>query len=65
MKTFLVSTDSRDSTVGGQMQDNDFETLFALIDEDGDGIIDFAEFSAFMGHIKTNIDQQVDKYAEP
>ena len=46
------------------MKDNDFETLFALIDEDGDGSIDFAEFSAFMGHIKRNIDQQADKFAE-
>ena len=47
------------------MKEGDFETLFALIDEDGNGDIDFAEFSAFMGHIKGNIDQQVDKYADP
>ncbi len=46
------------------MKENDFETLFALIDEDGDGSIDFAEFSAFMGHIKSNINQQVDNFAE-
>jgi len=60
MKNFITTSD----TAGGQMKEGDFETLFALIDEDGNGDIDFAEFSAFMGHIKGNIDQQVDKYAE-
>jgi Ca2+-binding EF-hand superfamily protein len=65
MKAFLVeSSNVRDSilknSVGGQMKDYDFETLFALIDEDGSGDVDFAEFSAFMGHIKENIDTQVE-----
>jgi hypothetical protein len=60
MKHFIMTSDSG----GGQMKDSDFETLFALIDEDGGGDIDFAEFSAFMGHIKTHIDQQADKYTE-
>lgn len=44
----------------GEMKDSDFEALFALIDEDGSGEIDFTEFSAFMGHIKSNLDAQVD-----
>lgn len=60
MKNFIMTSDSG----GGQMKDSDFDILFALIDEDGNGDIDFAEFSAFMGHIKTNIDQQADTYAE-
>jgi len=61
MKTFIVSSDSG----GGQMKEGDFETLFALIDEDGGGDIDFTEFSAFMGHIKSNIDKQTGKFEEP
>lgn len=61
MKTFIMNSDS----AGGQMKEGDFEILFALIDEDGNGNIDFTEFSAFMGHIKGNIDQQADKFAEP
>lgn len=46
------------------MQDRDFETLFALIDEDGSGQVDFTEFSAFMGHIKENIDAQAENFNE-
>ena len=60
MKAFLVTTDvinaSPKNSVGGQMKDrqmkdNNFETLFAIIDEYCSGGLDCAEFSAFMGHI--------------
>mmetsp|Transcript_19106 Transcript_19106/g.29001 ORF Transcript_19106/g.29001 Transcript_19106/m.29001 type:complete len:466 (+) Transcript_19106:114-1511(+) len=59
MKKFIMASDSVSG--GGQMKDSDFETLFALIDEDGGGDINFTEFSAFMGHIKTHIDNQTDE----
>jgi len=58
MKSFLMSLD------GEQMKDNNFETLFDLVDEDDSSEVDFAEFSAFMGHIKENIDAHTEKFVE-
>lgn len=54
----------------GEMKDSDFEALFALIDEDGSGEIDFTEFSAFMvsdvlrerGRVHMHLSFQADAY---
>lgn len=41
----------------GDVSDSDFNTLFGIIDSDGNGEVDFIEFASFMGDIKSNIEE--------
>jgi len=44
----------------GEVSDSEFDTLFGIIDADGNGDIDFIEFTGFMGDIKNNIESLQD-----
>jgi len=39
-----------------EIKDSEFEALFAIMDVDGNGSVDFAEFVSFMRMISRNID---------
>ena len=40
----------------GEVSDSDFESLFRIIDADGNGEVDFVEFATFMGQVKSDIE---------